>query len=292
VKKKGLGKELGAILGNAAIEPNPTDFEYLSLHRIEPRAEQPRTFFEQSQIDELTESIREHGVLSPITVRRMENGYYQIIAGERRWRAARAAGLVEVPVRVYDADDKLALELALIENVQRENLSPIEEARGYKVLMEEFGMTQESVAKRVSKSRPAVANALRLLSLPDKLAELVLIGQLPAGSARALLPLKDERAMIDAAMIAVSDEMSTREVEALVKKLSRESDLDADDSQEGDALEVDYVLDAQMQLTQAFGRRVNIKQGKNKGKIEIEYYDLDDFNALFEALLSHDQNID
>lgn len=292
MKKKGLGKELGAILGNAAIEPNPTDFEYLSLHRIEPRAEQPRTFFEQSQIDELTESIREHGVLSPITVRRMENGYYQIIAGERRWRAARAAGLVEVPVRVYDADDKLALELALIENVQRENLSPIEEARGYKVLMEEFGMTQESVAKRVSKSRPAVANALRLLSLPDKLAELVLIGQLPAGSARALLPLKDERAMIDAAMIAVSDEMSTREVEALVKKLSRESDLDADDSQEGDALEVDYVLDAQMQLTQAFGRRVNIKQGKNKGKIEIEYYDLDDFNALFEALLSHDQNID
>jgi len=290
-KKKGLGSGLSAILGDAAIESNPNDFEYLPLHRIEPRQEQPRTIFEQEQLDELTDSIREHGVLSPLTVRSVEDGYYQIIAGERRWRASRAAGLVEVPARIIVADDKLALELAMIENLQREDLNLIEEARGYKALMEEFNMTQEDVAQRVSKSRPAVANALRLLSLPEEVTNLVLSGDLPAGSARALLPLKSESTMLAAAKLAISGEMSTREVEALVKKLSREASAEEDsDEQESDSLEVDYVLDAQMQLTQAFGRRINIKQGRNKGKIEIEYFGLDDFNALFETLLSRDQD--
>lgn len=286
LKKKGLGKELGAILGNAAIEPNPNDFEYLPLHRIEPSQEQPRTIFEQEQIDELADSIREHGVLSPLTVRSVDDSYYQIIAGERRWRAARAAGLVEVPARIVVADDKLALELAMIENLQREDLSPIEEARGYKALMDEFGMTQERIAQRVSKSRPAVANALRLLSLPEPLANLVLAGKLPAGSARALLALKDEEMMIAAATLAIDGEMSTREVEALVKKLNREK-TSSPKKHKTNVPEVDYLLDVRDQLTKALGRRINIKQGRKKGKIEIEYYDLDDFNVLFEALLSH-----
>jgi len=287
LKKKGLGKELGAILGDAVIEPKPSDFEYLPLHRIEPRKEQPRKSFAPEHLEELTSSIRVHGVLSPLVVRAVENGYYQIIAGERRWRAAREAGLMEVPARIVIADDKLALELAMIENLQREDLSPIEEARGYKTLMEEFSMTQEDVAQRVSKSRPAIANALRLLSLPGELVELVLRGELSAGSARALLSLKSEETMIAAARMAVHDEMSVREVESLVRKLNREKIKDSKGIDRNN-LNVDYMIEAKNRLTEALGRRIQIKQGKGKGKgkIEIEYYDLDDFNVLFEELIS------
>jgi len=280
MKQKGLGTGLGALLGEAANYTSPTDFEYLPLQRIEPRQEQPRTLFEQGRIDELADSIREHGVLSPLMVRSVEGGYYQIIAGERRWRAARAAGLEEVPVRVVIADDKRALELAMVENLQREDLSPIEEARGYRALMEEFSMTQEEVAQRVSRSRPSVANALRLLSLPAELMELVLRGELSAGSARALLALRSDEMMRSAARTAVNNGMSVREVEALVRKLDREKPRRS--KQRG--AEVDYIQEAQNQLTAALGRRVTIRQGRGKGKIEIEYYDQDDFNALFDAL--------
>jgi len=285
LKKKGLGKQLGAILGDAVIEPKPSDFEYLPLHRIEPRKEQPRKQFTQEHLEELTNSIRAHGVLSPLVVRTVENGYYQIIAGERRWRAAREAGLMEIPARIVVADDKLALELAMIENLQREDLSPIEEARGYKTLMEEFNMTQEDVAQRVSKSRPAVANALRLLSLPGELVELVLRGELSAGSARALLSLKSEDTMVAAARIAVHEGMSVREVESLVRKLNREK-IKESKGFDRNTLNVDYMLEAKNRLTKALGRRIHIKQGKGKGKIEIEYYDLDDFNVLFEELIA------
>jgi len=280
MKQRGLGTGLGALFGDAAIEPTPSDFEYLPIQRIEPRQEQPRTLFEQGRIDELTESIREHGVLSPLMVRSMDGGYYQIIAGERRWRAARAAGLSELPARIVVADDKRALELAMVENLQREDLSPIEEARGYRALMEEFSMTQEEIAMRVSKSRPSVANSLRLLSLPAELKELVLRGELSAGSARALLALKSDETMRSAARTAVANGMSVREVEALVKKLDRDKAKRAKQR----IAEVDYLLDAQNQLSSALGRRVTIRQGRNKGKIEIEYYNLDDFNDLFDAL--------
>ena len=280
MKQRGLGTGLGALFGDAAIDPTPSDFEYLPIQRIEPRQEQPRTLFEQEKIDELTESVREHGVLSPLMVRTTDSGYFQIIAGERRWRAARAAGLVEVPARIVIADDKRALELAMVENLQREDLSPIEEARGYRALMEEFGMTQEEVAHKVSKSRPTVANAMRLLSLPAELKELVLRGELSAGSARALLALKSDETMRSAARTAVSNGMSVREVEALVKKLDREKTKRA--KQRG--IGVDYLLDAQNRLSEALGRRVTIKQGRGKGKIEIEYYDQDDFNVLFDVL--------
>jgi len=280
MKQRGLGTGLGALFGDAAIEPTPSDFEYLPISRIEPRREQPREVFEQDKIDELSASIREHGLLSPLMVRNIGDGSYQIIAGERRWRAARAAGLTELPARIVVADDKRALELAMVENLQREDLSPIEEARGYRVLMEEFGMTQEDVAQRVSKSRPSVANALRLLSLPDEIKELVLRNELSAGSARALLALKSEEAMCSAARMVVANGMNVREVEALVKKLDRDKTKRAKQRD----FEIEYLLDAQNQLSSALGRRVTIKQGRNKGKIEIEYYDQEDFDVIFDML--------
>jgi len=277
---KGLGTGLGALFGNAAIGSAAGDFEYLPLSSIEPRPDQPRSVFEQERIDELADSIREHGLVSPLTVRDTGSGYYQIIAGERRWRAARAAGLTEVPARIIVADDKVAMELALVENLQREDLNPIEEARGYKALLDEYSMTQEAIARSVSKSRPAVANALRLLALPDEVLEFVERGELPAGSARALLSLKDGEKMLAAAREAVQYSLSTREVEALVKKM-----LSAEKPERVKKHgEVDYVLEAQNRLTTALGRRVTIKSGKDKGKIEIEYYNQDDFNALFVCL--------
>jgi len=281
MKNKGLGTGLGALFGDAAVATTPSDFEYLPLQRIEPRQDQPRTVFEQERIDELTDSIRKHGVLSPLIVRKAEDGFYQIIAGERRWRAARAADLSEVPARIVIADDKRALELAMVENLQREDLSPIEEARGYKVLMEEFGMTQEEVAQRVSRSRPSVANSIRLLSLPAEIKELVLRGKLSAGSARALLALKSEESMRAAARTAVNNDMSVREVEALVRKL----DKDKAKTKRKATTEVDYILSAQNRLMEALGRRVVIRLGRGRGKIEIEFYDQEDFNVLFDELL-------
>jgi len=282
MSKKGLGTGLGALFGDAAVEAQPSDFEYLPIQRIEPRQDQPRTLFEQDRIDELADSIREHGVLSPLMVRSMGDGTYQIIAGERRWRASRAAGLDELPARIVVADDKKALELAMVENLQREDLSPIEEARGYRALMEEFGMTQEEVAQRVSKSRPSVANALRLLALPAELKELVLRGELSAGSARAMLSLKSEDTMRNAAKSAVANGMSVREVEALVRKLERVKSKSS--KQRG--MDVEYLLDAQNQLATALGRRVTIKHGRGKGKIEIDYYDQEDFDVLFDLLVT------
>jgi len=282
MKAKGLGTGLGALFGDAAIESAVSDFEYVQIHRVEPRQEQPRTVFEQDKIDELADSIREHGIISPLTVRKIDNGYYQIIAGERRWRAARDAGLTEVPVRVVDADDRKALELALVENLQREDLNPIEEAQAYKTLLDDFDMTQEQVAQRIGKSRPAVANAMRLLALPSELIKLIGSGELSAGSARALLGIKDEDQITEAAQIAVKNNLSVREVEALVKNLNKEKP----EQKIASMVEVDYIAEAQKQLSSALGRKVAIKQGKGKGKIEIEYYDNDDFNELYDALTS------
>ena len=291
MKQKGLGTGLGALFGDAALNDSSpvsiTDFEYIQLQRIEPRQEQPRSLFEQEAINDLAESIREHGVLSPIIVRNLADGYYQIIAGERRWRAARMAGLSEVPVRVVTADDKNALELALVENLQREDLSPIEEARGYKSLMEEFGLTQEEVAVRVSKSRPAVTNALRLLSLPLELIELVSSGGLSAGSARAILTLKDPEIMLQTAIIATDRAMSVREVEKFVKKKMklRDPGKEKEGALKDNILQVDYKLEAQKSLSSALGRRVVIKHTKSKGTVELDYYGQDDFNELFDALI-------
>ena len=284
MKNKGLGTGLGALFGDAALNEVSNDFEYLPLQRIEPRPDQPRSLFEQEKIDELTESIREHGILTPLTVRSVGDGYYQIVAGERRWRAARAAGITEAPARIVVADDKKAMELALVENLQREDLSPIEEARGYKSLMDDFDMTQEEISLKVSKSRPAVANSLRLLTLPAGIIELVAGGELPAGSARALLALKSTNKMLAAAQMAVKSNLSVRDVEALVKRFDREKAKDTGGCKAA-GTEVDYVLEAQRRLTEALGRRVIVKHGGKKGKIEIQYDDEDDFNALFDLLV-------
>ena len=277
---KGLGKGLGALLGESAMQSAPQQSPLLlPLQKIEPNRLQPRKNFDEEELSSLADSIRQHGVIQPLTVRLLDSGYYQIIAGERRWRAARLAGLREVPVVVIEADDKKAMELALIENLQRADLTPIEEARGYQQLIGEYGLTQEQVADRVSKSRPAVANAMRLLSLPDELLALVEEGKLTAGHARALLTLKDTRQQLAVAQKIINLQLSVRQTEAMCKKLSK-----AVKAPEPKPVEVDYLAECEKTLTRRLGRGVKIISGKRKGKIELEYYGQEDLQRLYEAL--------
>lgn len=279
--EKGLGMGLGALFGDEVIDGGLNDFEYLPISKIEPRAEQPRSIFDEQGIEELADSIREHGIIQPLTVRKIGGGFYQIIAGERRWRASRLAGIDEIPARIIDADDKKTTELALVENLQRENLNPAEEARGYRVLMSEYGLTQEETAKRVGKSRPAIANALRLLSLPDEVLELLEKGELSPGAARAVAGLDGAALQTEAAKKIVNDKMSVREAEKLVKALSQKSaGAKKKNSSENDI----YYQEAQRKLSSTLSRKVKISGSGGRGKIEIAYYDLDDFERLFEAL--------
>jgi ParB family chromosome partitioning protein len=279
---KGLGAGLGALFGDAALETPTSDFVYMALTKIEPRKDQPRNIFAEEGLEELSESIREHGVLQPLTVRSIGGGYYHIIAGERRWRAARQAGLLEVPVRVVEADDRKATQLAMVENLQREDLNPVEEARGYKTLISEYGMTQAEVAQRVSKSRPVVANALRLLSLPENLLVKLENGELTVGSARPLLALNNEEQIQSAAETITKGRLTVRDVEKLVRKLKKERS-EAGRKSDGGVV-VNYVEELEIRLAKALGRRVRIIEGKQKGRIEIEYYDRDDFERLYEML--------
>jgi ParB family chromosome partitioning protein len=287
--EKGLGAGLGALFGDAALDALPNDFIYLPIVKIEPRKEQPRNVFDEEALNDLAESIKEHGVLQPLTVRALGDGYYQIIAGERRWRASRIAGLKEVPARVITADDRKATELAMIENLQRQDLNPVEEALGYKTLMAEYDMTQEEVAQRVSKSRPVVANALRLLSLPGYLLEKLENGGLSVGSARTLLSLEKETLIREAAAAIEERQLTVREAEKLVKKIKREQ-AEAEKEDEAPAKKpgviVNYVEELENRLTKSLGRRVKIVEGKHKGRFEIEYYGQDDFERLFELLSS------
>ena len=190
--EKGLGAGLSALFGEAALEEDQNDFKYIPISKVEPRSDQPRDKFDEEMLRELSESIAEHGIIQPITVRQLPEGYYQIIAGERRWRAARMAGLFEVPVRVIDADDGQAMVMAMVENLQREDLNPVEEARGYKKLAEDYGLTQEEIGRRVGKSRPVVANSMRLLNLPEELLDMLEKGELSMSHARMLLSIDDE----------------------------------------------------------------------------------------------------
>ena len=277
-KKGGLGTGLGALFGDD-LHGNGLDAAKLPINKVEPRSDQPRYAFDEGALAELTDSVRQYGVIQPITVRALDGGYYQIIAGERRWRAARMAGLDEVPVVVIEADDKKAMELALIENLQRSDLTPIEEARGYQQLIGEYGLTQEQVADRVSKSRPAVANAMRLLSLPEALLALVEEGKLTAGHARALLSLKDTRQQLAVAQKIINLQLSVRQTEAMCKKLSK-----AVKAPEVKPVEVDYLAECEKTLSRRLGRGVKIVSGKRKGKIELEYYGQEDLQRLYEAL--------
>lgn len=276
---RGLGRGLGALLGDAALQTESADSLYLPISQVESCAGQPRKHFDDAALADLADSIREHGIIQPLTVRKLASGYYQIIAGERRWRAARLAGLSDVPVVIIEADDKKAMELALIENLQRADLNPIEEALGYQELMGTYEMTQEQAAARVGKSRPAVANALRLLSLSPAVLELVKDGALSAGHARALLPVKDEAQQLSLAQKVMALGLSVRQTEALCKKLSKQAQ-----PAKPQPPQVDYLAECEKELTAGLGRKVRIVSGKRKGRIELEYYGQEDLQQLYDAL--------
>ncbi len=283
-KPSGLGRGLGALLGDDVLKPEAAGNLYLPISQVESCSSQPRKQFDEAALAELADSIREHGVIQPLTVRKLSSGYYQIIAGERRWRAARMAGLSEIPAVVIDADDKKAAELALVENLQREDLNPMEEAAGFQSLIQTYHMTQEEAARRVGKSRSAVANAMRLLGLQSGVRKLVEEGTLSAGHARTLLPLPPAL-QEKAAETVIQGQLSVRQTEALVKKLTAELDEEGEEDQPQNApQEVDYTLEAQTALSSKLGRGVKIVTGRKKGRIELEYYGVDDLNDLLDAL--------
>lgn len=278
---KGLGKGLGALLGDFEEETRENSpYKLLPIHKVEPNRNQPRQDFDEEELEALAESLATHGILQPLTVRELDSGYYQIIAGERRWRAARMAGLSEVPAVIIEADDKKAMELALIENLQRQDLNPVEEALGYQSLMSDFGLTQEETAQRVAKSRPAVANALRLLNLPQAILEKVRDGSLSAGHARALLSIKSEKKQLDAMQKIVALGLSVRQAELLCKNMTKEPA-----SEKPVTFQVDYVSECEKQLSKHLGRGVKIVNGKRKGRFELEFYGEEDLQILLETLM-------
>ena len=280
---KGLGRGLGALLGDFQ-EPvtEKSNYRTVPLHRIEPNPDQPRKDFDEEALQELSESISVHGLIQPLTVRETEPGYYQIIAGERRWRACRMAGVQDVQVVVLDADDCKAMELALIENLQRSDLNCVEEALGYQTLIDDFGLTQEECSTQVGKSRSAVANALRLLNLPQKVLEMLRSGKLTAGHARAVLSLKTEKKQLEAAQKIAALGLSVRQAELLCRNLSQEKQPEPPKA----VLTVDYVAECEKSLSRALGRGVKIVNGKRKGKFELEFYGQDDLQTLLDALMT------
>ena len=281
-QQKGLGRGLGALLGDYNQGPEADgSLRQLPLQKVEPNPDQPRRDFNEEELQALADSIGEHGILQPLTVREMpHSGYYQIIAGERRWRAARMAGLTEVPALVIEADDRQAMELALIENLQRQDLNPVEEAQGYHSLLEDYGLTQEEAARRVGKSRPAVANALRLLNLEADILEQIRSGALSPGHARAILSLKDGKKRQEAAQKIVSLDLSVRQAEALCRSLGREPKPEPPTG----TLQVNYVAECEKTLSRRLGRGVKIVTGKRKGRFELEFYGPEDRQRLYEAL--------
>ena len=277
-EKKGLGTGLGVLFGEDRYG-DENELKLLPVGKLEPRSEQPRSVFDEDALGELAESIRRYGVIQPITARALSGGYYQIIAGERRWRAARRAGLDEIPVRVIEADDRRAAELALVENLQREDLNPIEEARGYRALIDDYGLTQEEAAQSVGRSRPAVANALRLLSLSPSVLSLVETGALSAGHARALLPIAEEGRQLASANEVVKKALSVRETERLAARVLKEAQ-----PARASVREIDYAAEVARRLTGALGRRVRLLDGRKRGRIELEYSGADDREALIAEL--------
>lgn len=279
--QKGLGKGLGALLEDFSAEPvQNSPYQLLPIHKIENNPEQPRRDFDEEALQDLSESIALHGVIQPLTVRQLPTGYYQIIAGERRWRAARMAGLSEIPAVVIEADDKKAMELALIENLQRQDLNPVEEALGYQSLMADHGLTQEEAASRVGKSRPAVANALRLLSLCPAVLEKVRDGSLSAGHARAVLTVKSEKKQLEAAQKIIALGLSVRQAELMCRNMEKEPAQTPEKP-----LAVDYVGECEKKLSRHLGRGVKIVCGKRKGRFELEFYGGDDLQHLLDALM-------
>ncbi len=279
---KGLGKGLGALMGDFALETpaSKSPYQLLPIYKVEPNPGQPRQDFDPEELQSLADSIATHGIVQPLTVRELANGYYQIIAGERRWRAARIAELKEIPAVIIEADDRKVMELALIENLQRQDLNPVEEAMGYQTLIQEYGLTQEDAAKQVGKSRPTVANALRLLNLSNKVLEMVRKGELSAGHARAVLSLKSQKLQEQAAQKIAALGLSVRQAELLCKNMAKEPTPVKEPT-----LAVDYVAECEKSLSKHLGRGVKIINGKRKGRFELEFYGQDDLQVLLDALM-------
>ena len=282
MKKRGLGKGLDALFDDNEMNVEAASgVKQMKLSEIEPNAAQPRKEFDDAALLSLSESIAEYGVLQPLLVRQVPGGRYQIIAGERRWRASRMAGLSEVPVLVLEKSESETLELALVENLQREDLNPLEESYGYLALIEEFHLTQDEVARKVGRSRPAVANALRLLSLPDEVKELLKNGELSTGHAKAILACGDAERMVKLARLVAERGLSVRETERLAKK--------AEETPKPKQLAIDYLADFERRLSSHFGRKVGIQQKGKRCKLTIEYADADDLDALLRALGYEDE---
>ena len=278
---KGLGKGLGALMGDFMEEPaQKSPYQMLPLHKVEPNPNQPRRDFDPEELQSLADSIATHGVVQPLTVRLMDSGYYQIIAGERRWRAARMAELREIPAVIIEADDKKVMELALIENLQRQDLNPVEEALGYQTLMDEYGLTQEETAQRVGKSRPTVANMLRLLALCPDVLDMVREGKISAGHARAVLPLKTEKLQKEAAQRIAALGLSVRQAELMCKNMQKEPA-----PAKPVTLQVNYISECEKSLSKQLGRGVKIVDGKRKGRFELEFYGPEDLQNLLDALM-------
>jgi len=276
--KKGLGSGLDALFGDSRPVEESSALKMLPISKVEPNSSQPRESFDGEKLEELADSIRAHGVIQPITVRPLDGEHYQIIAGERRWRAARQAGVSEIPARILEADDRDAMVLALVENLQREDLNPVEQAKGLRRLIEEFGDTQETAAERVGCSRPALTNALRLLSLPESVQAMLEDGRLSAGHGRALLGLGDAARMEAAAEAVLRQGLNVRQTEALVKQLTTPA------KPRTPSPETIYVRALEERLTRGFNRKVRILPGPKKGRLEIEYYGNEDLDALIRAL--------
>ncbi len=282
-EKKGLGVGLDILFGGDDYE-DEADSELLNLpiSKVEPNKEQPREYFDEKALQDLADSIAQYGLIQPVVARRLDSGYYQIIAGERRWRASRIAGLTEIPVRVIKADDRRTAELALVENLQREDLNPIEEAKGYKSLIDEYGLTQEEAAKSVGRSRPAITNSLRLLSLTKEVISLVEIGELSAGHARALIPIEDSEKQLKAAHEVIKKGLSVRKTERLAANILKEKPEEPEFV--SNEINVDYAAEISSELSGILGRKVKLTEGRRTGKIEIEFYGADDREALINAL--------
>ncbi len=283
-EKRALGTGLEALFGTDFQSLQDENVSTLPISKVEPRPDQPRDRFDEERLHDLAESISHHGMIQPVIVRKLDNGNYQIIAGERRWRAARLAGLQEIPVRVLQADDRSVSELALVENLQREDLNPMEEARGYQKLMTDYALTQEEAAAGVGKSRSAVANALRLLNLSSGVAALVESGELSAGHARALLPIEDPELQQKAANLVLSRTLSVRKTELLAARVKKAAEPDATPEPAGDL--VDYAAVLSEELSLLLGRKAVLSEKKGRGKIELYFDNADDREHLIQFLKS------
>lgn len=276
--KKGLGKGLGSLI-SVSEEINNEGIVEIKLTEIEPNKEQPREVFDEEKLIDLAESIKEHGVISPIIVKKEKNGYYKIIAGERRWRASKMAKISTIPAIIKDFEDEKAYEIALIENLQRQDLNPIEEAKGYKRLMEEFNLTQEAVSQKVSKARSQIANSLRLLNLPKAAFSLLESGKISVGHAKVLLSIENTDRIEELAELVAEKGITVRELEKLVSSSKREKTEKKEDLDTKLAF-----IDFEKRASDTLGTKVKIHSGKKKGKIEIEYYGYEDLERIFKII--------